>query len=183
VQLHSVHNGSAPPVQDLAAPQLTSYLSQLLKHCAGDPSLDATADALVALDAAGADVIELGMPYGDPLADGPTIQAAADRALRAGATLDKVLATLDATAPKLSAPLVLFTYYNVVMRRGLGTFCERLRAAGISALLVPDIPLEETGAIRKALNAAGLELVLLVAPTSGARRRTHAASWCSCSLR
>ena len=136
--------------------------------CAGDPSLDATAEALVALDEAGADVIELGMPYNDPLADGTTIQEAAHRALTSGTTLDKVIGMLEKTTERVKAPVVLFTYFNVVMARGLEKFCQRIRAAGVSGLLVPDIPLEETSAIREAVNRHDMELVLLVAPTTGA---------------
>ena len=140
-------------------------------QCAGDPSLDATAEALVALDEAGCDVIELGVPYSDPLADGPTIQAAAYRALSAGATLEKVIAMLGGVSPKIRAPILLFTYFNPIMARGLDKFCADIRAAGASGLLVPDIPLEETAKIREAVNAAGLELVLLTTPTTGALPR------------
>ena len=135
---------------------------------AGDPDLQTTADALLALDAAGCDVIELGVPYGDPLADGPTIQDAAFRALENGATTEKVVAMLRETVPRLRAPVILFTYFNVVRARGIDQFCESIRAAGVAGLLVPDIPVEETAEIRSAVNAHGMELVLLVAPTSGA---------------
>lgn len=131
-----------------------------------DPDAATTVKALQALDAAGADVIELGVPYSDPLADGPTIQAAATRALQQGTTLDKVLDVVREAAPTITAPIVLFTYYNPIMARGLTKFCRQIKAAGASALLVPDIPLEETADIRAAANAEGLELVLLVTPTT-----------------
>ncbi|KAF8073088.1 TRPA1 [Scenedesmus sp. PABB004] len=133
---------------------------------AGDPSLDTTAEALQRLDAVGADVIELGVPYSDPLADGVVIHSAATRALQHGTTLDKVIAMVAATAPKLRAPLVLFTYYNPIIRRGMDTFCAQIKEAGASGLLVPDLPLEETTTIRAACERAGLELVLLTTPTT-----------------
>lgn len=122
---------------------------------------------MLALDEVGCDVIELGVPYSDPLADGPTIQAAADRALRAGTTLERVIAMLREVSPSIRAPLVLFTYFNPIMARGLDRFCADIRAAGASGLLVPDIPLEETPKIREAVNKYGMELVLLTTPTTG----------------
>lgn len=133
---------------------------------AGDPDLGTTARALEALDAAGADVIELGVPYSDPLADGPTIQAAAARALLKDTGLSDVIDMVGETSPKVSAPIVMFTYYNPIMAMGLETFLARIKAAGASGLLVPDLPLEETGGIRAACGAAGIELVLLATPTT-----------------
>lgn len=115
---------------------------------AGDPDLGTTRQALEALDAGGADVIELGVPYSDPLADGPTIQAAATRALEKSVTLADVLATLKETSPSIKAPIVLFTYYNPILRMGLDAFCAAAKDAGASGLLVPDLPIEETNAIR-----------------------------------
>ncbi|KAL6758033.1 tryptophan synthetase alpha subunit [Haematococcus lacustris] len=134
--------------------------------CAGDPDLATTSKALQRLDAVGADVIELGVPYSDPLADGPVIQGAATRALDRGTTLDAVLAMLSQTAPSMKAPVVLFTYYNPIMRRGLDRFCQQIKAAGAAGLLVPDIPLEETSSIREMCNKHELELVLLTTPTT-----------------
>eukprot|EP00892_Ulva_mutabilis_P003537 jgi/Ulvmu1/1555/UM110_0018.1 len=144
--------------------------------CAGDPDLETTAEALKALDEAGADIIELGVPYSDPLADGPTIQGAADRALRKGTTLKMVLDMLSSVSADISTPVVLFTYYNPIMARGLDRYCADIRAAGASALVVPDIPLEETAAIRAALNAEGLELVLLTTPTTRKERMERIAA-------
>ncbi|NJL48642.1 MAG: tryptophan synthase subunit alpha, partial [Leptolyngbyaceae cyanobacterium SM2_5_2] len=91
---------------------------------AGDPNLETTAAALQVLDQNGADFIELGVPYSDPLADGPVIQAAATRALRQGVTLNQVLELVKAVSPKLQAPLILFTYYNPILNRGIDTFME-----------------------------------------------------------
>ncbi|CAL5219252.1 g1048 [Coccomyxa viridis] len=133
---------------------------------AGDPNMDATEQALLALDRAGADIIELGVPYSDPLADGPTIQAAATRALAAGCTLNKAIDVVRRASPKMQASILMFTYFNPIMRRGLEQFCRDIKEAGASGLLVPDIPLEETGPVREVATAAGLELVLLTTPTT-----------------
>ncbi|GLI67981.1 hypothetical protein VaNZ11_012187, partial [Volvox africanus] len=134
--------------------------------CAGDPDLDTTSAALRKLDEIGADVIELGVPYSDPLADGPVIQGAATRALEKHTTLDRVIEMVRQTAPGMKAPLVMFTYYNPIMRKGLDKFCQTIKEAGASGLLVPDLPLEETVAVRTACEAAGIELVLLATPTT-----------------
>lgn len=138
---------------------------------AGDPNLETTAKAIKVLNDEGADVIELGVPYSDPLADGPVIQEAATRALLdQGTTLDKVLAMLTSIKGDISAPLVLFCYYNPIMRRGPDLFCEQAKAAGASGLLVPDIPLEETHEIKAIARSHGLELVLLCTPTTPVSR-------------
>eukprot|EP00898_Chlorokybus_atmophyticus_P001582 jgi/Chlat1/2424/Chrsp17S02828 len=115
---------------------------------AGDPDLDTTARALRALDAAGADMIELGVPYSDPLADGPVIQV----------------------APTLSAPLILFTYYNPIMKWGLDRFIGDIKQRGAAGLVVPDVPLEETGEMRRVCKENGIELVLFVAGVTGVRQ-------------
>ncbi|CAD7697475.1 unnamed protein product [Ostreobium quekettii] len=143
--------------------------------CAGDPDLATTSLALKQIDEAGADVIELGVPYSDPLADGPAIQSAATRALQSGTTLDAVFDMLRALAPELQAPVIMFTYYNPILARGLDTFCRQLKDAGASGLLVPDLPLEETSEVREACAAAGLELVLLTTPTTPKDRMTEIA--------
>jgi tryptophan synthase alpha chain len=133
---------------------------------AGDPDLETTAAALRVLDRSGADLIELGVPYSDPLADGPVIQAAATRALGRGVKLDDVLAVVRTVSPELRAPIILFTYYNPILNRGIAQFLSDLAAAGVKGLVVPDLPLEEVEALRQAAIAAGIELTLLVAPTS-----------------
>jgi len=144
--------------------------------CAGDPDFEATRQALLALDEAGSTVIELGVPYSDPLADGSTIQAAASRALAGGATLDKCLELVEEMAPRLKAPLVLFTYFNPIMSRGLDTFAARLAEVGAKGLLVPDIPLEETSLVRESTSKHGIELVLLATPTTPAERMERIAA-------
>lgn len=133
---------------------------------AGDPDLETTAKALTILDQAGADLIELGVPYSDPLADGPVIQAAATRALNQGVSLDQVLNLVKEVSPNLKAPIILFTYYNPIFHRGIDVFIKQIAEAGVKGLVVPDLPLEEAETILKATSAQGIELTLLVAPTS-----------------
>ncbi|MEO1394845.1 MAG: tryptophan synthase subunit alpha [Cyanobacteria bacterium J06634_5] len=133
---------------------------------AGDPDLGTTAKALQVLDKNGADLIELGVPYADPLADGPTIQAAATRSLKKGTTLDAVLGLVKDVSPKLSAPIILFTYYNPVLNRGVETFLKDIYEAGARGLVVPDLPLEEMDTLLTAAEKIGIAVILLVAPTS-----------------
>ncbi|NET52672.1 MAG: tryptophan synthase subunit alpha [Merismopedia sp. SIO2A8] len=133
---------------------------------AGDPDLETTTQALKILDQNGADVIELGVPYSDPLADGPVIQAAATRALQRGVSLDAVLDMLRPLAPTLQAPIILFSYYNPILNQGIEAFLQKVADAGVKGLVVPDLPLEETDTLLKPALAFGIELTLLVAPTS-----------------
>ncbi|CAI9096156.1 OLC1v1032239C1 [Oldenlandia corymbosa var. corymbosa] len=133
---------------------------------AGDPDLSTTADALKLLDACGADIIELGVPYSDPLADGPVIQAAATRSLARGTNFDKIISMLKGVVPQLSCPIALFTYYNPILKRGIEKFMATVRDAGVHGIVVPEIPLEETGALRKEAAKCNLELVLLTTPTT-----------------
>jgi tryptophan synthase alpha chain len=137
---------------------------------AGDPDLETTAAALQILDRSGADLIELGVPYSDPLADGPVIQAAATRALQRGTTLEQVLEMLEVTGPKLRSPIILFTYYNPILNRGIERFLKQIAAAGVAGLVVPDLPLEESADLLKPASAVGVDVTLLVAPTSSAER-------------
>lgn len=132
----------------------------------GDPSLDATRLLWRALDRAGADVIEIGVPFSDPLADGPTIQRASERALRSGTTLAGVLDAVAAERAALKARLVIFTYLNPVMAMGLERFADRAADSGADAVLVPDLIAEEAAPLRDELDRRGLDLVLLVAPTT-----------------
>jgi tryptophan synthase alpha chain len=142
---------------------------------AGDPSLARTADLVRALARAGADVLELGVPFSDPIADGPTNQRAAERALAAGTTLAGVLATVAALRRELELPIVLFTYANPVLRYGLERFAADAAAAGVDGLLFTDVPAEEMRAFADVLDGTGLDLVMLVTPTSGQRRMKAAA--------
>ena len=127
-----------------------------------------TAALLQAVDEAGADVIELGLPFSDPIADGPVLQAAATRALFSGATVRGVLAT--AGKLHLRAPVVAMGYMNPVERMGAAAFAKCLRDAGLCGAIIPDLPMEEAQPLRDALSAQGLDLVPLVAPTTPAER-------------
>lgn len=137
---------------------------------AGDPDLATTAAALKALDRSGADFIELGVPYSDPLADGPVIQAAATRALQKGTTLDNVLELVKTVSPELQAPIILFTYYNPILNRGIDTFFQDIAAAGAKGIVIPDLPLEEVSGVIESATQHGIEVILLVAPTSPKER-------------
>ncbi len=146
-------------------------------HCAlipfitaGDPDLATTATALKTLDAAGADLIELGVPYSDPLADGPVIQAAATRALARGVKLDDVIEMVAEISPELKAPIILFTYYNPILNKGIRSFLSQIAAAGVKGLVVPDLPLEEAEELLVPAAEIGIEVILLVAPTSSPER-------------
>jgi tryptophan synthase alpha chain len=137
---------------------------------AGDPSLDATLEYVLALAEAGADVIELGVPFSDPLADGPTIQRASERALKAGTTLAGVI-ELVARIRKISqVPLVLFSYYNPVLQMGLEKFAAAASAAGADGVLITDLTPEESAEYREILARHALDTVFLAAPTSDAER-------------
>jgi tryptophan synthase alpha chain len=133
---------------------------------AGDPSLERTRDALLALARSGADVIEVGVPFSDPLADGPVIQRATERALAAGATLDKVLTLVADVRPQLEVPLVLFTYANPVARMGFEAFARRAAGSGVDGVLTLDLPVEEAGEFRELLRNQGLDTIFLLSPTT-----------------
>jgi tryptophan synthase alpha chain len=137
---------------------------------AGDPSLEATGRLIEEADARGADVIEVGVPFSDPLADGPTIQRAAVRALERGTSLYRLLPVLASVSPRVRAPLVVMTYLNPLHRYGLETVTRDLAQAGVAGLIVPDCPIDESGPLGRAAEAAGLDLVALAAPTSGPER-------------
>ena len=137
---------------------------------AGDPNLETTAKALRVLDQNGADMIELGVPYSDPLADGPVIQAAATRALRNGTTLEKVLDVVRNVASDLRSPIILFTYYNPILNMGVAKFLQTIYEAGVRGLVVPDLPLEESHVLLEPAEKAGIEVILLIAPTSPPER-------------
>jgi len=137
---------------------------------AGDPSLEATRQIVVAAAEAGADVIELGVPFSDPLADGPTIQRASERALRAGTTLAGVLDLVVAIRRESQVPLVLFSYFNPVLQMGVAQFADRAAAAGADGALITDLSPEEAGEYRAAMHARGLDTIFLAAPTTSEER-------------
>ena len=133
---------------------------------AGDPTLDATERFVLALAEAGADLVELGVPFSDPVADGPTIQRSSERALRAGTTLASVLELVRRLRQKTEIPLVIFSYFNPVLQMGLEMFASGAADAGADGVLLTDLTLEEGSDYRAILRGKGLDTIFLVAPTS-----------------
>ena len=133
---------------------------------AGDPDLDTTVELLVELARSGATVIELGVPFSDPMADGPVIQRASERSLKHGFGLHAVLETAAKARKRMSAPIVLFSYYNPLMQYGIANLVRDANEAGIDGILVTDLTLEESDEFASALAANELDLIFLVAPTS-----------------
>nr|XP_018685231.1 PREDICTED: tryptophan synthase alpha chain isoform X2 [Musa acuminata subsp. malaccensis] len=161
------------------APGISETLSRLKEQgkvalipfiTAGDPDLSTTSKALKILDSSGSDLIELGIPYSDPLADGPVIQAAATRALAKGTNFDGVISMLREVVPQLSCPIAIFTYYNPILKRGIDKFMSTIEEVGVRGLVVPDVPLEETESLRKEAAKHNIELVLLTTPTTPTER-------------
>ncbi|GGG05264.1 tryptophan synthase alpha chain [Paenibacillus aceti] len=139
---------------------------------AGDPDMETTLDILRMAEQAGADIVELGVPYSDPLADGPVIQRASERALVHRVTIETCIETARlAREQGLQMPIVLFTYYNPVLQTGLERFFRLVKEAGISGLIIPDLPYEESEEVLRQADEANIHLVPLVAPTS--RERIH----------
>jgi tryptophan synthase alpha chain len=138
---------------------------------AGDPGLAETEQLVVALEQAGADIIELGVPFSDPIADGPVIQQAAERALKGGTTLRKILDSVKSLRQRTVIPIVLMLYYNSIHAMGCEEFCKAAGAAGVDGLIVPDMPPDEAGPLKGPADAAGLPLIFLLAPTSTPSRR------------
>ena len=133
---------------------------------AGDPGLAATESFVLAMAEAGADVIELGVPFSDPLADGPAIQRSSERALKAGTTLSGVLDLVSSIRRKSEVALILFSYYNPVLQMGLEQFAERAAAAGADGVLITDMTPEESGEYKRIVASRGLDTIFLAAPTS-----------------
>ena len=143
---------------------------------AGDPTLQATEDIVLALEKAGADIIELGVPFSDPIADGPVIQRATERGLHNGVTLTKVLELARNIRKKSELPLVLFSYYNPLLNRGLEKLAKDAADAGIDGVLASDLTVEESAPFVQAMGSAGLNTIFLVAPTSSPERMKKIAS-------
>ncbi len=133
---------------------------------AGDPDFPATKKIISTLEENGADIIELGIPFSDPMADGPTIQASYERALKKGATLDGVLNLVKDVRMKSEIPIVLFGYYNPILSYGLKKFAHDAKAAGADGALVVDLPPEEAGELKGEMDKEGLDLIFLLTPTS-----------------
>jgi tryptophan synthase alpha chain len=142
---------------------------------AGDPTLARTEDILHALERAGADLIELGVPFSDPLADGPVIQRATERALAGGTTLDDVITLVGRVRGSLAVPIIVFTYANPLLRMGLAEFARRAAAAGIDGALILDLPIEEADECRALFDAQGLDTIFLLSPTTTQERIRQAA--------
>jgi tryptophan synthase alpha chain len=137
---------------------------------AGDPSLDVTKNLILGLEAAGVDIIEVGVPFSDPTADGPVIQAASQRALKTGTTLQGVLDLVADIRQTSQIPILLFGYYNPIFAYGVKKFAKATQKAGVDGVLVVDLPPEEAGELRIHSDAAGLDFISLVAPTTGKDR-------------
>ncbi|MBI3827543.1 MAG: tryptophan synthase subunit alpha [Candidatus Rokubacteria bacterium] len=137
---------------------------------AGDPSLDATRRLVVAAERAGADLVELGIPFSDPIGDGPVIQRGSARGLAAGATLARVLELVAGVRGEVRIPLVLMGYYNPILAFGLKAFARAAVDVGVDGVIVPDLPPDEADELDAEAEPAGLDLVHLVAPTSTAAR-------------
>lgn len=137
---------------------------------AGYPDLDSTADLVLGLEKNGADLIELGMPFSDPLADGPTIQYASTTAIENGITMNRIFEMVRNIREKSEIPIVLMGYINPVFRYGVEQFCQKAGECGVDGLIIPDAPLEESSILTEHAEAAGLSMIYLVAPnTSGER--------------
>ncbi len=150
-------------------PGLVTYVT------AGDPDLPRSAEIVLALDRAGADVIEVGAPFSDPVADGPVIQRATERALAAGGSLRASLGLIEQVRARVSAPIVVFSYANPILRLGVEEFARRAAGAGVDGVLVLDLPIEEAGSFRETLAASGLDMVFLLSPTTTDSRIRKAA--------
>ncbi|MCK4739051.1 MAG: tryptophan synthase subunit alpha [Deltaproteobacteria bacterium] len=137
---------------------------------AGDPSLQKTKEIVLEMEKSGADIVELGIPFSDPMADGPTIQGSSERALARGTKMAGVLKLLSEIRKKTSIPVVLFGYYNPIFNYGLKKFSKAAKKAGADGLLVVDLPPEESGDLKKELDCVELDLIYLLTPTSDESR-------------
>jgi tryptophan synthase alpha chain len=133
---------------------------------AGDPDLAVTRELAWAFEGAGADILELGVPFSDPLADGSTIQRASQRALERGVTLKGVIGSVEQIRARSQMPIVLMSYMNPILRMGLGEFARRAKDAGVDGVIVPDLPPEEAGELRRCCAATSVSTIFLAAPTS-----------------
>jgi tryptophan synthase alpha chain len=137
---------------------------------AGDPDLASTRERIVCLEQCGADIVELGVPFSDPVADGPTIQRAAERALKAGTTLRRILPLVREVRQTSQIPIILMSYYNPIYHYGETVFVDDAVKAGVDGLIIPDLPPDEASDLIKTCRTAGLNTIFLVAPTSTADR-------------
>jgi tryptophan synthase alpha chain len=157
-------SGKFKTLRDRKEKALVVYLT------AGDPSLAVTKELILSLEKAGADILEIGVPFSDPTADGPVIQAASQRALKAGTTLQGVLDLVDDVRKTSSIPIVLFGYYNPIFAYGVKKFAKVAKKVGVDGVLVVDLPPEEARELRFYTDVAGIDFISLVAPTTPAIR-------------
>ncbi len=137
---------------------------------AGDPNLKKTKEIILSLDSAGVDILEIGVPFSDPTADGPIIQAASRRALKNGATLSSILDMAESVRESSDIPIVLFGYYNPILNYGNERFAKRAKTSGVDGILVVDLPPEESAELRKYTDRSGIDFISLVAPTTPSKR-------------
>lgn len=135
----------------------------------GDPSLDVTEQLVYAMEKAGADCIELGIPFSDPTAEGPVIMEASERALKGGATTDRIFEMVDKIRKNSNIPLVFMTYANVVYRYGIEKFMKKASNLGIDGIILPDVPFEEKEEFKVVCDQYGVDLISMIAPTSNER--------------
>jgi len=150
-------------------PGLVTYVT------AGDPDIARSTDILRALDRAGADVLEVGVPFSDPMADGPVIQRATERAIAAGANLRVTLEMIGRVRGSVKAPIVVFSYANPLLRMGTAEFAGQAAAAGVDGVLALDLPIEEAGEFQRSMEAAGIDTIFLLSPTTTDERIQKAA--------
>jgi tryptophan synthase alpha chain len=155
--------------QELKQAGRTGFIAYVTAGC---PELETTMQTVFALEKAGADVIELGIPFSDPMADGPVIQKAANLALQAGTTTLKVLDLVKNIRKTSQVPLVIMTYVNPILNMGVEKFVTSFAQAGLDGIIVPDLPLEESGLLSKICQEVGMDLIQLVAPTTTPDRMT-----------
>ena len=163
-------DGAFRELRDQGRTGLVTYVT------AGDPDLERSREILVRLARAGADILEVGVPFSDPLADGPVIQRATERAIAAGATLVKVLGIVSDVRSLVNSPIVIFTYANPILRMGLEEFVSRAKQAGVDGVLTLDVPPEESAQFRAALSRARIDTIFLLSPTTSQERIRRAAA-------
>ena len=151
-------------LRDKGERALIAYLT------AGDPSLEHTKEIILGLDAAGVDVLEIGVPFSDPTADGPVIQAASRRALQNGVTLSDILTMIGSLREVTEIPIVLFGYYNPIFIYGNERFAKRAKEVGVDGILVVDLPPEESAELRRHTDRSGIDFISLIAPTTSTER-------------
>lgn len=151
-------------LRDKGERALIAYLT------AGDPSLEHTKEIIIGLDAAGVDVLEIGVPFSDPTADGPIIQAASRRALQNGVSLSDILDMIESLRKVSEIPIVLFGYYNPIFIYGNERFAKRAKEVGVDGILVVDLPPEESAELRRYTDRSGIDFIVLIAPTTSTER-------------